>query len=622
MDQQLLSKLAKRIRRDILTASSLAGSGHPTSSLSATDLMTMLFFEYLRFDLKNPSHSGNDRVIFSKGHATPLYYSLFAAAGAISPQELSGYRTLKSPLEGHPTPRFPFTEAATGSLGQGLGIGAGEALAIKRMHNAQLPMTNDQELKLTLPKVYVLLGDGELAEGSVWEAAQFASYYQLDNLIAIADINGLGQSDPTMYDYDIELFQRRFEAFGWGVMVVDGHNFSEIDAAYKKALAFRAGPSLILAKTVKGKGVSFLEGKPGWHGKTLSKDECDKALQELGEVENILGKIHLPQTSTHTRSTPPKSSPKPLSYTAPTATRKAFGEALLNEALVDPTILVMDGDVKNSTFTEFVANKLPGQFVECFIAEQTMVGVATGAWKRGLKPVVSTFAAFLTRAFDQIRMASVSQASILFNGSHAGVSIGADGSSQMGLEDIAMFRAILGSTVMYPSDPYQTATLIRELLKTSGIRYIRTTREALPILYKADDAFSIGGSRVHNSKNKETVTVIAAGITLHEALKAQQELGSDRVGIRVIDCYSVKPIDTETLKIAVHETKALIVVEDHYPEGGIFEAVTHALATDCTVPIYSLAVTKPPHSGKPEELLRLEEIDTEAIIKKVKEVSI
>lgn len=603
MDIKKLESLTQQIRKDIVRITAKAGSGHPTSSLSATDILAVLFEQYLRFDPKDPNNSGNDRLIFSKGHASPLFYSLYRRAGVITAADLEKYRTFDSPLEGHPTPRFAFTEAATGSLGQGLAVGIGEAIALKKEH-VEAP-----------PRVFVLLGDGELAEGSVWEAAAAASFYKLQNLIAIADINGLGQSQATMYGHDTNVFRRRFEAFGWATIVIDGHNFEEIDRAIEKAVTYTAGPSVIIANTVKGKGVSFIEGKNGWHGKPLLKDDLAKALAELGEGDDTVKFTEnkpLSDSSEVTVSHTTHNS-QPITYDKPVATRRAFGDALLALSEEDPKIMVVDGDTGNSTYTELVAQTLPDQFIEMYIAEQTMAGVALGLWKRGYHPVASTFAAFLTRAFDQIRMASVSKASILFNGSHAGVSIGQDGESQMGVEDIAMFRAVIDSTVVYPSDPYQTHALMKELMHKEGIRYIRTTREATSVLYKPTDEFHIGGSYTFEptTHNPPLITVIAAGITLHEALEAQKILATENIAIRVIDCYSIKPIDTAAIAKAVKETKGIIVVEDHYPEGGIGEALP-------VKPLVHLAVRKTPRSATPQELLAYEEIDRNAIVNAVK----
>ena len=585
-----------------------AGSGHPTSSLSAVELLTTLFFKYLRYDLENPKHAGNDRVIFSKGHASPLYYALYAAAGALTQKDLDGYRTFDSVLEGHPTGRFKYTEAATGSLGQGLSVGLGEALAIRMKE------------KGVSPRVFVLCGDGELAEGSVWEAAAAASYRKVDNLVLMVDINRLGQSDPTMYEYDISIYKKRFEAFGWRVVTVaDGNNLKEVDSAFEGALKGDKGPVVILAKTVKGKGVSFLENAMGWHGKPLSTVELPNALKELGEVDlKIRGKILKPLDVTVKHVLDLTGVAKPTyDPIKPVATRKAFGNALLRLGAFVKHMVVIDGDVKNSSYTEFFGVKFPERFFEMFIAEQNMVGVASGFAARGYLPVVSSFACFLTRAADQFRMAANSGATMIVNGSHAGVSIGQDGPSQMGLEDLALFRVIHGSTVLYPSDAISCESLVEQALQQKGITYIRTSRPETQILYAVKEKFPIGGSKVHSSTKKEVVTVVSAGITLFEALKAQRQLEAEGIGIRVIDAYSVKPIDQKTLEQAAQETKAIIVVEDHYPEGGLGEAVLSAIHPNEFV---HLAVHKTPRSGKPTELLAYEEIDANAIIKAVKKV--
>ncbi|MBI2405373.1 transketolase [Candidatus Gottesmanbacteria bacterium] len=636
MDTQTLTKLAKLIRYFILVSTTAAGSGHATSSLSAVELMTMLYFKYLHYDLLHPDNPANDRVIFSKGHASPLFYALYAAAGRLSQEDLLQYRTFGSNLEGHPTSRFLFTEAATGSLGQGLSVGVGEALAFQaRISNFKFQISN-------LQHVYVLLGDGEMAEGEVWEALAWAAHRRLTNLTAVIDVNRLGQSGETMYGHDTEVYRRKLEAFGWGAIVIDGHDFSEIDAAYQKALDYKAGPVAIIAKTVKGRGVSFLEDKNGWHGKALSKEELAKALVELGEVDKkirgiIAGAEVASSNARVLRSSAIASAPSAqgshlpklpaLTYDPqnPVATRKAFGNALVRLAQAYPNMVVLDGDVQNSTYTELFAKQFPNRFFECFIAEQNMVGVALGLSRRGWSPWVSTFACFLTRAFDQIRMSAISGATIRFNGSHAGVSIGQDGPSQMGLEDIALFRSVHGSTVLYPADPFATERLVEEMMQRSGISYIRTTRPETPVLYTKDDQFPIGGSRVFDTVSP-VMTVVAAGITIHEALKAQKQLRQELISIRVIDCYCVKPIDTATLKKAASETKAIIVVEDHYPEGGLGEAVKSALFSTLDTgnqtikpdQLIHLAVSKMPRSGKPEELLDFEGIGAKDIMETIK----
>ena len=603
-----LQKLAARVRYSILISTTAAGSGHPTSSLSAVDLMTCLLFGGIfKADLHSPSAQNNDRLIFSKGHAAPLLYALYAVAGVLSEDELKTLRKRGSKLEGHPTMRFPYTEAATGSLGQGLSIGVGMALNGKYLD--KLPY-----------KTYVLMGDSEIAEGSVWEAVQIASHYKLDNLIGIIDVNRLGQRGETMLGHNVEIYKERFAAFGWNAYTVDGHDVQAILAALQSAGGSKGKPSIIIAKTLKGKGVSFLEDKDGWHGKALNPEQLEHALMELGHIDTSLcGSIEKP---VDTRAfTIPSAQTEPFDYPAstPTATRKAYGNALARLAHEFPQIVVLDAEVSNSTFAETFQKSCPERFFEMYIAEQNMVGTALGLCRRGKHPFVSTFAAFFTRAFDQIRMCQYSDPSITFVGSHAGVSIGEDGASQMALEDIAMFRVLHGSTVLYPSDAVSTEKLVFLAAQQKGISYIRTTRKETPILYGAHENFPIGGSKVLRKNENDSITVIAAGITLHSALAAYEIMKQEGIFIRVIDLYSIKPLDTKTLVCAVSETKALITVEDHYPEGGIGEAVMRALA-QTSAQIHSLCVQKMPQSGTSQELLDFEEISHTAIVKKVKEI--
>ncbi len=609
-DIDKLKKLAKLVRYYILRSTTKAGSGHPTSSLSATDLMVALLFHKLRFDLESPNHPNNDRIIFSKGHASPLLYSLYAAAGKVSEEQLDGLRKLGNPLEGHPTPHFKYVEVATGSLGQGLSVGFGMALNGKYLD--KLPY-----------KTYVLLGDSEMAEGSVWEAIELSSYYKLDNLVGIVDVNRLGQSQETMLGHDIDAYKKRIESFGWVVKQIDGHNMEQIVEAFDSVDKVKGRPAMIVAKTLKGKGVSFLEDKEGWHGKALKEGDYQKALQELGEVDTkIRGTIKKPENRQPTRQEPTKHV-EPITYGKNEAipTRKAYGNALKRIGAVNPDIVSLDGEVKNSTFAEIFKEAHPDRFFEMFIAEQNMVGAALGLSKRGKTPFVSTFAAFLTRAHDQIRMATYSKPNVKFVGSHVGVSIGEDGPSQMGLEDLSMFRSLAESVVLYPSDAISAEKLVEEAAKNEGLFYIRTTRAATPIIYDPKEEFPVGGSKVLTSSENDVATVVAAGITLHEALRAADELVKKEVSIRVIDLYSIKPIDEETLKKAASETNnTVITVEDHRTEGGLGDAVLNVFA-QLPVKVYKLAVTKIPTSGKPEELLDLEEISAGAIVNKVMEVS-
>lgn len=620
MDRQNLMELATLIRYFCLTASTQAGSGHPSSSLSAADLMTVLFFKYLRYDVANPRNPVNDRVIFSKGHASPLFYSLFTAAGAITEQELLTFRQFDSRLEGHPTPQFPFTEAATGSLGQGLSFGVGEAWALRQQFQKE-----DSDSWLSVPQVYVLIGDGEMAEGQQWEALAHAATLKLNNLIAILDVNRLGQSQPTQLGHDTDTYRRRLESFGWNVIVIDGHDFAQIDAAYEKALAYTAGPVAIVAKTVKGKGVSFLEDKPGWHGKALSPGECETAVRELGDVNlqargtmRTRDQIHVQQAAY--RKTP-QFTPTAYDNGKPVATRKAFGNALVRLGELYPQLVVLDGDVQNSTYTDAFAKEFPDRFVQCYIAEQHMVSMAGGITRRDFRAVLASFACFLTRAHDQFRMMALSDIPLIVCGSHAGVVTGEDGASQMGLEDLSLFRSLPGSTVVYPADAYAAESLLALLPEETGISYIRTTREATPLLYDATTRFAIGGSRTFAppGKKKPQATVVAAGYTVHEALTAQKKLAADGIAMQVLDCYSVKPVDVVALRQAA-AAGPLVVVEDHYPEGGLGEAVLSAVA-GIPVAFRHLAVSRAPRSGKPAQLLAYADIHADAIIRTMQELT-
>jgi transketolase len=603
-----LEEIAKLIRYYILTSATEAGSGHPTSSLSATDLMTALLFGgFFRFDLDNPDHPNNDRLIFSKGHASPLFYALWTVAGKITEQELMTMRKFDSPLEGHPTVSFRYTEAATGSLGQGLSIGVGMALNAKYVD--KLPY-----------RTFVLLGDSEMSEGSQWEAIQIAAHYKLDNLIGIIDVNRLGQRGETMYGHDLTAYKKRISSFGWKTIVIDGHSFKEIRSAYRQAVRSPGAPVMIIAKTIKGKGVSFLEDKDGWHGKPPAKDDLGKAIQELGAVNTSLrAGIPFPEDCIPEQKMPLSAENMQYVPGEPFPTRKAYGKALVRLFPQFPDIVVLDAEVSNSTYSEFFKERYPERFFEMYIAEQNMVGAALGFSRRGKIPFVSTFGAFFTRAFDQIRMSQYSDPNIKFAGSHAGVAIGEDGPSQMGLEDIAMFRTVLNSVVLYPSDAVSTEKLVEEAAKHHGMVYIRTTRQATPVLYPLDEQFPIGSCKVVRKSDQDRITVVAAGITLHEALHAYEELVSEGIPVRIIDLYSIKPLDTVTLREAASRTKAVITVEDHFAEGGLGEAVTAALA-DSSTSVYSLAVRKMPKSGKPQELLDFEGISRAAIIRKIREL--
>ena len=608
-----LQIMANRLRRHSLIATTEAGSGHPTSCLSCADLMAVLFFHVLRFDVKNPDLLTNDRFILSKGHAAPILWAAWAEAGAFPVEKLKTLRKFDSDLEGHPTPRNRWVDAATGYLGQGPSIAAGMAIG------ARLDQTRN--------RIFTLLGDGESVEGSVWEAAAIASHYGLENLIAIVDVNRLGQSQETMYEHDLKRYVNQFAAFGWHAQSVDGHDVEAIVAALETAVTPKGKPSAVIARTIKGKGVSFLENRLGHHGKPLNREELERALREVGETETLPEPVSLapPEHRGPSRVKGPSANARnlpPPSYGAGdrVATRKAYGTALRKLGHVEPRVMVLDGEVKNSTYAEEFLKEHRERFVECYIAEQNMVGMATGLSALGKIPFASTFACFLTRAFDFIRMAAISNANLKLCGSHAGVSIGEDGPSQMGLEDIAMMRAVAGSTVLYPSDAVATEHLVALAAGTPGIVYLRTTRSDTPILYAPIERFEVGGSKTLRTTGAgDRATIVAAGITLHEALKAHAELARQDLAVRVVDLYSVKPLDQETLLAAARETKAVITVEDHYPEGGLGEAVSAALeGTGCRV--RRLAVNGMPRSGKSEELMEACGISAHHVVEAVKEI--
>jgi transketolase len=607
--RERLDKIAKLIRYYILASTTQAGSGHPTSSLSATDLLAgLLFGGTFKFDLDFPERPNNDRIIFSKGHASPLFYAMWAAAGKVTFDELMTLRKFGSRLEGHPTVAFPYTEASTGSLGQGLSIGVGMALNAKYLD--KLPY-----------RTYVLLGDSEMAEGSQWEAIQLAAHYKLDNLVGIIDVNRLGQRGETMYGHDLEAYAKRIASFGWETILIDGHNLGQILEAYEKTLAITDKPVMVIAKTIKGKGVSFIENKNGWHGKALDREQFEQALVELDPIStSIIGEIPKPEDLRPPVDSPEKSADLEYSPEKAVATRRAYGNALVRIFGQYPEIVALDGEVKNSTYAEIFEASHPDRFFEMYIGEQNMVGCAAGLSARGKIPFVSTFAAFFTRAFDQIRMNEYSRSNIKFVGSHAGVSIGQDGPSQMGLEYMAMFRTLLTGVVLYPCDAVSTERLVEKAAAHKGIVYIRTTRMDTPILYNAADDFAIGGSKVLRESAGDRVTVVAAGITLFEALAAYDALKEEGISVRVIDLYSIKPIDVGTLLQVARATRAIITVEDHFAEGGLGEAVQSALAGQPT-PVHILAVRKMPSSGTPDELLDYEDISRKAIINKVKELT-
>jgi transketolase len=605
-DIELLKGIANQLRIHSITSTTAAGSGHPTSCCSAADVVATLFFGHMRYDAKNPHYHNNDRFILSKGHAAPLLYAAWAETGLFPASELLKLRQFGSDFEGHPTPRLPFVDVATGSLGQGLSVGAGMALAARLDHLNY--------------NTYVLLGDGEIAEGSVWEAASFAGVYKLNNLIAIVDDNRLGQSQATAFGHDIGVYRKRFEAFGWRVEDIDGHDIEEI-LEVLSGVGLNDQPLCILAKTYKGAGVSFLQDKDGWHGKPLSQEEAAKAVAELqpSSKSGIGVPIPAPAQLPAPNNAAPAGYP-PINYKPGdlVATREAYGTALARIGETDQRIVALDGDTKNSTYADKFFKKFPDRSIECFIAEQNMVGVATGFGARGKVPFASTFACFFTRAYDQIRVAGISQANLKLAGSHVGVSIGEDGPSQMALEDIAMMRAIAGSAVLYPCDAVSTEKLVEQMAQTKGICFLRTSRPKTPVIYGNDEPFPIGGAKVLRQNAGDKATVVAAGVTLHEALKAAEALKAEGIGITVIDAYSIKPLGKEVIKAAAQKTgHTVITVEDHYLEGGLGDAVAGELSAD-GIKVHKLGVTALPRSGKPAELLALFGIDAAGIVKKVK----
>jgi transketolase len=605
-DTELLKGIANQLRIHSITATTAAGSGHPTSCLSAADLVATLFFGQMRYDAKNPHFYNNDRFILSKGHAAPLLYAAWAENGFVPVPELLTLRQFSSELEGHPTPRLAFVDVATGSLGQGLSVGAGMARAARFD-------------KLDY-NTYVLLGDGEIAEGAVWEAASFAGYYKLNNLIAIVDANRLGQSEATAFGHDIGVYAKRFDAFGWRVETIDGHDIEEI-AEVLGGVGLDDKPLVIIAKTYKGAGVSFLQDKDGWHGKPLNKEEAAKAIAELQpSAKSGLGvPIPTPNPLPAPANAVPASYP-PINYNLgdKIATREAYGTALARLGEADLRIVAVDGDTKNSTFADKFFKKFPERSTECFIAEQNMVGVATGLGTRGKVPFASTFATFFTRAYDQIRVAGISQSNLKLVGSHVGVSIGEDGPSQMALEDLAMMRAIVGSTVLYPGDAVATEKLLEQMALIKGVCFLRTSRPKTPVIYGNDEKFPVGGAKVLRQNAGDKVTIVAAGVTLFEALKAADTLKTEGINVTVIDAYSIKPLGKDVILAAAKKTgNTVITVEDHYAEGGLGDAVAGELSAD-GIKVHKLAVVGIPHSGKAEELLAKFGIDAAAIVKKVK----
>ncbi|MDQ7905084.1 transketolase [Phytohabitans sp. ZYX-F-186] len=595
-----MAELGQQLRVDAVRCSAAAGSGHPTSAMSAADLMAVLLARYLRYDMTDPDDPHNDRLIFSKGHASPLLYAMLRAAGAIGTDELMTYRRLGSRLEGHPTPRLPWVDVATGSLGQGLPIGVGLALTGARLD--RLPY-----------RTWVLCGDSELAEGSMWEAFEQAGVSGLDHLTAIVDVNRLGQRGPTRHQWDLDAYARRMSAFGWRVIEVDGHDIADVDRGYAQAVSTAGKPAVILARTQKGRGVARVEDQEGKHGKPVP--DPDDAVRQLGGVRDLSVHVREPDRA----GTPHRFADGPLALPAyelgsKEATRTAYGRALVALGDARGDVVVLDGEVADSTRTEYFAGAHPDRFFECYIAEQQMLAAAVGMQARGWTPFAATFAAFWTRAFDFVRMAAVSRANLRLCGSHAGVSIGQDGPSQMGLEDLAAFRAVHGSTVLYPCDANQTADLVAAMADRDGISYLRTNRGATPVIYPPGERFPIGGSRTLRRSPDDLVAIIAAGVTVHQALAAADQLAANGVRARVIDAYCVKPIDADAVRAAARDTGRIVTVEDHWPEGGLGDAVLDALAGgDDPARVRKLAVRQMPASATPDEQLRAAGIDADAI---------
>ncbi len=617
-NRQLITALedeATRLRILSIRATSEAGSGHPTSCASAAEIVSTLFFSVMRYDPANPGDPANDVFILSKGHAAPLLYAAWADAGFLTEGRLLTLRRIDSDLEGHPTPRLPFVDVATGSLGQGLPAGIGMALCARYLDHS------DQ-------RIYVLLGDGESAEGSVWEAAAIGSHYKLSNLCATIDVNRLGQSGPTMLEHQMDVYEARWRAFGWQALAVDGHSVPALLEAYEKAARVTDRPTVVLARTIKGKGIPFAEDRNGWHGKALKKGE-----EENSAIHALESQLHDGRPGPWTPRKPPRRAPSrpevgppstrpPYSIGDMVATREAFGAALAALGEGNPLLVALDGDVKNSTFSEDFQKRFPDRFFEDFIAEQNMIGAAMGLAARGKIPFASTFACFLTRAYDFIRMAAISSSNIKLVGTHAGVSIGEDGPSQMGLEDLAMMCAEPNMTVLYPADGVSAWRAVENAAGIAGPVYIRAGRPKTPVIYGPDEKFAAGRCKILRRSGRDRVTIVAGGVTVYEALKAHDQLAREGIAVRVIDLYSVQPIDQEALQQSARETGgAVITVEDHYAHGGIGDAVLAALAEEPEVKLRKLAVREIPRSGKPDELIARFGISAGAIVEQVRQMA-
>lgn len=600
-----LQNVATRLRIDSVRSTTKAGSGHPSTCCSAADVVAVLFCGEMRYDPADPGRADNDRFILSKGHAAPLLYAAWAEVGIVSRESTLTLRELSSDLEGHPTPRLPWVDLATGSLGQGLAAGVGSALNARRIGSDY--------------RTYVILGDGEMAEGSVWEAAQSGQFHAVDSLCAIIDLNGLGQSRETQFGHDAENVANRWRAFGWHAIVVDGHDIAAIQQAFAEARATSGKPTVLIATTLKGKGVSLMEGKPGWHGKALKADEADAAVAELEAQlvpEDGAAPLTIPKPSgVIARPDPAASGPvDPPSYASGdlVATREAFGTALAKLGAADARVVALDADVKNSTFSDRFEKVAPERFYQAFIAEQVMVGMAMGLAARGAIPFAATFAAFLTRAADFVRMAGVSQVPVKFAGSHCGVSIGEDGPSQMALEDLSLFRGVPGCAVLYPCDAVSTERLMVAAAAHQGMAYLRTSRPKTPVIYGAGDTFIVGGSKVLRASAADVLTIVTAGVTVFEALAAAETVAGEGTSVRVIDLYSVKPVDAETLLAAGRETGLLLTVEDHYSAGGIGDAVCEVVSPQ-GIRVERVAVPGVPRSGTPDELMDVNGLSARAL---------
>ncbi len=626
---QQLENAALTLRIDSIRATTASESGHPTSCLSAADLVATIFFKYLRYDLTNPANQNNDRFIMSKGHAIPVIYAAWKQLGVITDEQLLSLRKFDSPFEGHPTPRFAFNEAATGSLGQGLAIGVGMALAAKQDNRDY--------------RTYVMLGDGEIAEGSVWEGAELAAHYKLNNIIGIVDCNRLGQSGESIHNHDVEKYAQKFTAFGWQTIIINGHSIPEIITAIDRAHAITDRPIMIIAKTIKGYGLEGIENLAGWHGKPFKPEEATVMIARLNKRFATAATLGEVQEGTACINNSSEAMPSEIETTSPKimldlstdpnaphfasdkkiSTRKAYGYALAALGRANKAVVALDADVKNSTFSEFFSKEFPDRFVQCFIAEQAMVSVATGLQLRGKIPCASTFGAFFARAYDQIRMAGIGRNAVRLCGSHCGVSIGQDGPSQMALEDIAMMAAIPNSIVLYPSDG-MSAYKLTELAANyhDGISYLRATRADTEILYPQDEIFNVGGCKILKQSKNDIACIVAAGITVHEALKAYDLLKKDGISITIIDAYSVKPLDVATITMAAKASgNRIVTVEDHYIQGGLGQIVANALINQ-QISVTSLAVTHVSRSGAPEELLNDARIDAEHIVKIVKNFNV